>query len=156
MASRAITLMILMAAGLGTGRAEPVSIPWSKVCSVAGARELSITTQQGETMQGVCVSINVDEIAITTQDHRVVKIARSALARIQVHRTSTKGHELAALKKGMRHGLRTGFGWLFSPAAPLGLVVVPGTLAWGAIAAPFCLIGDLHYKVSGTDEIKVL
>jgi hypothetical protein len=153
---RVVTKTVLMAMGLGTGRAEPVSVPWNKVCALAGARELSITTQGGETVQGVCMSINVDEIAVSTQDHRVVKIARSTLARIRVRRTSAKGHELASLGKGTHEGLRTGFAWLLSPAAPLGIVVVPGTLAWGAIAAPFCLVGDLHYKVSGTDEIKVL
>jgi hypothetical protein len=102
------------------------------------------------------MAVNVDEIAVTTQNHEVVRIARSALARIRVRRTSMKGHELAALGRGMDKGLRSGFGWLFSPAAALGIVAVPSTLAWGAIAAPFCLMGDLYYKVSGTEEIKVL
>jgi hypothetical protein len=154
--SRAVTATVLMAAGLGMGRAEPVSVPWNKVCAVAGRRELSITTQGGETVQGVCLAINVDEMAVTTEDRRVVKIARSALARIRVHRRSTNGHELAALGRGMHEGLRIGFGWLFSPAAELGIAVVPGTLAWGAIALPFCIAGDLHYRISGTEEIKVL
>ena len=154
--SGAVTLTVLMAAGLGTVRAEPISVPWHRVCSVAGERELSITTQGGETVQGVCMKINVDEIAVTTKDHRVVKIARSALARIRVQRASTNGHAMAALGRGMLTGLRSGFGWLFSPAAPLGILVVPGTLAWGAVAAPFCLVGDLHYKIRGSEEIRVL
>ena len=155
--SRVVAAIVLMAAGLGTGRAEPVSVPWNKVCSVAGERELSLTTQGGETVQGVCMKINVDEIAVvTTKDHRVVKIARSALVRIRLHRASANGHAMAALGRGMLTGLRSGFGWLFSPAAPLGIVVVPGTLAWGAVAAPFCLIGDLHYRIRGSEEIKVL
>ena len=154
--SRAVTVAVLIAAGLETGRAEPISVPWNKVCSVAGERELSITTQRGETVQGVCLKINVDEIAVTTKDHCVVKIARSALARIRVQRASTNGHALAALGRGMLTGLRSGFGWLFSPAAPLGIVAVPGTLAWGAVAAAFCLVGDLHYKIRGSEEFKVL
>src|SRR5580658_4281073 len=107
--SQIVTATVLMAMGLGMGRAEPVSVPWNKVCAVAGAREMSITTQGGETVQGVCLAINVDGMAVTTKDHRVVKIARSALAQIRVHRRSTNGHELAALGRGMQEGLRIGF-----------------------------------------------
>jgi hypothetical protein len=56
----------------------------------------------------------------------------------------------------MHEGLRQGFEWLFSPYAPLGMVVVPGTVAWGAVAAPFCLLGDLNDKLAGRREIKVI
>jgi len=138
-----------------TRAAGPVEVQWNQVCRVAGNRELSITTQSGETVLGYCTAINVNEISITTKDQRVIKIARSALARIRAVRPiNTKGHALASLGKGMHEGLRTGFGYLFSPAAPLGLVMVPGTLAWGAVAAPFCLIGDLAHRAGGGVEIE--
>jgi len=101
-----------------------------------------------------CVGIDVDEIAVKTKDQRGVKIARSTLSRIRIHRT--RGNALASLGKGMLAGLRHGHEWPFSPAAPLGLVVVPDTLAWGAVAAPFCLLGDLQYKLAGSEEIKAL
>jgi hypothetical protein len=45
---------------------------------------------------------------------------------------------------------------LLTPAAPVAIVLVPGTFAWGALAAPFCLIGDLSNKIGGSEEIKVL
>lgn len=154
---RAVTVTAWMAMGMGSVQAAgPVSVQWNSVCRVVGERELFITTQGGETVQGYCTAINVDEIAVTTKDQRVVKIARSALSHIRVRRTNTKGHALASLGKGMHEGFRTGLGWLFSPAAPLGLVVIPGTLAWGAVAAPFCLIGDLGSTIGGSEEIKVL
>jgi hypothetical protein len=35
------------------------------------------------------------------------------------------------------------------------LVVIPATVAWGAMAAPFCLLGDLADSGPETQEIKV-
>lgn len=155
--SRAVTVTVWMAMGLGIARAgDSPAVQWNQVCRVAHNRELSITTQNGETVQGYCTRINVDEIAVTTNDHRVVNIARSALTHIRVRRADTKGHQLATLGRGMRGSLKTGFEWLFTPAAPAAIVLLPGTLAWGAAAAPFCLIGDLSNKIGGSEEIKVL
>jgi hypothetical protein len=37
----------------------------------------------------------------------------------------------------------------------LGIVAVPAALAWRAVSAPFCLLGDLTYT-AGTQEIKVI
>jgi len=73
------------------------------------------------------MSINVDEIALTGTDHKVVKIARSAFQRIQMN---PKEHQLKSLGRS--------------------------TLAWGAVAAPFCLLGDLVHGHPGPQEIKVL
>jgi hypothetical protein len=135
--------------------AEPMEVRWNEVCRVSAGHQLEITTTAGDTVGGYCVTINVDEISVTTQDRRVVKIARAALSRIQMHR-SKNGHGLNSLRQGMHEGLRQGFEWLFSPYAPLGMVVVPGTVAWGAVAAPFCLLGDLNDKLAGRREIKVI
>jgi hypothetical protein len=56
----------------------------------------------------------------------------------------------------MRRSLRAGFAALFSPYAPAGIVMVPGTLAWGAVAAPFCLIADIGAAAAGgKQEIRV-
>ena len=154
---RAVTVTVLMAIGIGATRAAgPVEVQWSQVCHVAGNRELSITTQSGETVEGYCTRINVDEIAIITNDHRAVNVARSALAHIRVRRANTKGHQLASLRKAVRGGLKAGFEWLLTPAAPVAVVLLPGTLAYGAVAAPFCLIGDLSNKIGGSEEINVL
>jgi hypothetical protein len=152
---RTITATVLLAAGSESAiAAGPVTAQWREVCRVAGDRELSITMQGGETVTGYCMAINVDDIAVRTKDQKIRKIARSALSRIDMRRT--KGHALASLGKGVLGGLHQGRQWLLSPAAPLGIVLIPGTLAWGVVAAPFCLLGDLHYKISGSEEIKVL
>jgi hypothetical protein len=73
-----------------------------------------------------------------------------------VQRSKNDGHQLSALGRNVQKGLRQGFEWLLSPYAPLGIVAVPATVAWGAVAAPFCLLGDLTHKASRTREIKVI
>ena len=141
-----------------TARAsEPVEIPWEKVCEAARSRELVVKTVDGSTVKGYCVSIDVNEIAVNTSNYRVVKIARTALSRLEMRRSiHSKGHQLKSLRAGMAKNLWMGFDALLSPGAPIGIVVIPGTLAWGAVAAPFCLVGDLRAKVIGTKEIKVI
>jgi hypothetical protein len=111
-----------------------------------------MTTSNGEKVDGYCVSITIDEIAVTTRDHRVVKIARQALSKLEMQRS--RGHQLRALHKGMHKALAMGFDNLLSPMAPAGIIGIPGTLAWGAVAAPFCLLGDLRAKVSGKQVIN--
>jgi hypothetical protein len=150
---RFLTFSAAVVCSLPLHAAEPIEVHWNRVCNVARDHSLTIKTVKGETVEGYCVSINADEIAITTKDRRIVKIARAALSRIQMQRP--KNHNLSSLRGGMHEGLRQGFGLLFSPYAPLGIVVVPGTLAWGAVAAPFCLLGDLKDRVTREQEIKV-
>jgi hypothetical protein len=148
----ALTFLALTASSLPLYAGEPIATTWNQVCSVAAGRELIVTTSTGEAVEGFCVKIDVNEISVTTRDHRVVKIARNAFSRIEMHRV--KGHQLRSLGEGVRGGLRWGFGTLLSPLVPVAVVAIPATLAWGAVAAPFCLLGDLKAKASGTQEIK--
>jgi hypothetical protein len=115
---------------------------------VAEGQPLTLTTADGATVDGYCVAIGVDEISVNTKDRGVVKVARSALSRIDMHlhTSSHRGHELRALGHGVHVGLSRGFGWLLSPDALLGIVTIPATLAWGAVSAPFCAIGDVAAK----------
>jgi hypothetical protein len=126
---------------------------WAELCRVAGAHQLNVTTSDGKTLSGSCASTDADGLSLST-NQRVVKIARSTLARIQMYQPGA-GHHLADLGDGMHKSFRKGFGWLFSPAAPLGLVAIPATVAWGAVAAPFCLLGDLGDNGPVTQDIQV-
>ena len=125
---------------------------WNDLCHVAANRQLSVTTTDGRTVNGSCASSDADGLSLTA-NQRVIKIARSTLTRIQLYQPGS-GHHLADLGKGMSKSFRMGFGWLFSPAAPLGLVVIPATVAWGAVAAPFCLLSELGDEPV-TQDIKV-
>jgi len=132
----------------------PMQVPWNDVCKVARGNEINVKTASGEDVTGYCVSISVDEMHVRTADGRVVKLARTALQKIRMRRT--RSHQLRALGNGMHGALRESFGFLFSPLAPMGVVAVPGTIAWGAVSAPFCALSDLHDKLHGSREIRVM
>jgi hypothetical protein len=134
--------------------ADPIETHWDDVCKVSAQSQLSLTTADGETVEGVCIHINADEIAVTTFDHRTIHIARAALSSLQLRRT--EGHQLKSLGKGLHRSLRTELRWLLSPQAPMGLVSIPATLAWGVAAAPFCVLGDLVNKATPARDIKLL
>jgi len=151
-----IRFMILSAAlawTLPLHAADDIHARWKDLCQVAGSHQLNVTTSDGNTVSGSCTSTDADGLSLTA-NQRVVKIARSTLTRIQMYQPGS-GHHLADLGDGMSKSFRRGFGWLFSPAAPLGLVTIPATLAWGAVSAPFCLLGDMGDDGPVTHDIKV-
>jgi hypothetical protein len=153
---RFLTLSALMAGVSALHAAGPIKVPWNDLCKVAQGRQLTITLANGETAFGYCTSVNADEISLASKDKKVVKVARSALRRVQMYQSTNNGHQLSALGRGVHKGLGQGADWLLSPYAPLGIVTVPATLAWGAVAAPFCIISDLIHEDPGTQEIEVL
>jgi hypothetical protein len=136
--------------------ADPVEVPWNQLCKAATGNNLMITTADGAIVDGYCMSITVDEVAIRTENQKVVKIARSALSKIQMHRRPQQEHPLKALGKGLHRSFRDGFDMLFTPAAPGGILLIPATAAWGVVAAPFCALGELKNKFDGPREVKVI
>lgn len=138
--------------GSGALLADNVEVPWAKVCEASHGQRLVLTTKTGEVLEGYCTSTDADEIALT-KDQRVVRVAKSAVSHLHIRRL--KGHQLAALWKGVGHEVRDGADLLFSPLAPVGAVMVPGSLAWGAVATPFCILADIGNFLAGEDEIKV-
>jgi hypothetical protein len=151
-----LTLAAALAWTLPAHAADPIETHWSDVCKLAASGDhLILATVDGETVESkYCVRVNADEIAVTTWDNRTIRIARAALSSLRL--SSAQGHQLKSLGKGLHSGLRTGLRWLLSPMAPLGLVTVPATLAWGATAAPFCVLGDLVHKARPEREVKLL
>src|SRR5579863_3442154 len=89
-ASGVLTAMAMAISSLPVSAADPIEVNWNQVCRVANGRELIVTAATGETTEGYCLAIKIDEIAVTTADHKVVKIARSTLSRIDMRRA--KGH----------------------------------------------------------------
>ncbi len=152
---RFLTLSALMAWVPALPAADPIKVPWNDLCKVAQGRQLTITQANGEIAFGYCTSVNADEISLTGKDRKVLRLARSTLRRIQMDQP-TNGHQLSSLGRGVQHGLQQGSKWLLSPLAPLGIVTVPATLAWGAVAAPFCIISDLIHEDPGAQEVEVL
>jgi hypothetical protein len=140
-------------AALAPLHAADLQARWTDLCRVAAGHQLNLTTSDGKTVSGTCGSVSADELSLTV-NKRAIKIARSALTRIQMYDPGN-GHHLADLGDGMSKSFKKGFGWLFSPAAPLGLVAIPATVAWGAVSAPFCILGDMGSNGPTTQEIKL-
>jgi hypothetical protein len=136
--------------------ADPDEVPWNQLCKKAMGNQLKITTADGATVDGFCMTITVDEVAISTENQKVVKVARTVLSKVQMHRGLEQQHPLKALGKGLHRTFREGFDMLLSPAAPVGIVVLPATAAWGVVAAPFCALGELKNKLDGPREVRVI
>lgn len=145
-------IFFLLIASLPAFADGPTEVPWKDFCRIAGDRQLEIVTSSGENISGYCAVITVDEVSVRTPNG-IVKIGRAALAHIQMERS--QGRQLSTLGHGIRGGLKQGTDWLLSPSAPLGIVTIPGTLVWGAISAPFCLLGDLKHHLMGSEEIAL-
>jgi hypothetical protein len=133
---------------------DPIETPWNDVCKVASGQQLTVTTIDGATVEGYCIRINADGMGFRTLDSQAITIARTAISRVRLR--AIKGRQLKSLGKGLQSGLRQEAQWLLSPAAPLGLVALPATLAWGAAAAPFCMLGDFVSKIMPERDIKLL
>lgn len=133
---------------------EPIEVQWNDICRITSGKEINLHTAAGTQLKGYCISVSVDEMSIRTTDGRVMKIARNALQKLRMQRV--KGGQLKALGKGVNGAFLLSTEFLFSPAAPIGLVGIPASLAWGVVAAPFCVLGDLHSKLHGSREIRVM
>ncbi len=145
---RTLALFLLASVSLC---AEPFQLPWKEVCHHTKDRELVITTETGETIDGYCVGIDVNEVSIETTG-KPIKVAKAAVAKLRI---IPRRYRVRALGTGMQNGLTWGVRALFSPAAVAGLVTIPATLAWGAVSLPFCVIGDLGAKVEPERDIRV-
>jgi hypothetical protein len=126
------------------------AVNWDQVCRVSSGRQLVVSTTSGEHLEGYCFGVTVDELKVQTPKG-VVVVARSALHRLQMYRPQK--NRLVELGRDMKGALREGASDTFSSMAPLGLIMLPGTLAWGAIATPFCVIGDIATKLSGPPKM---
>ncbi len=62
----------------------PKEVQWSELCQASGRHPLQVTTTNGETSEGYCLSVTVNEMTIETKQHKIVKIARAAFSRAHV------------------------------------------------------------------------
>jgi hypothetical protein len=132
---------------------DTIETTWNQLCSTAGRHEMSLTTLKGDRIDGVCVSITVNELTVRRQG-TVVRIARAELARIRLYRAGT-GHNLADLGKLVGGGISASARAALSPAGPGALASIPVIAAYGAAAVPFCILGDIVAKIQGTREVRI-
>jgi hypothetical protein len=72
---RFLSLSAVIVSGLPLYAADEIQVHWNEVCRAAAGNRLTIKTVNGDTVDGYCLSINVDEIAVTTKDQQVVRVA---------------------------------------------------------------------------------
>jgi hypothetical protein len=146
-----LTVLILTVASVPLFAADTIDIPWNQLCRQLNFHEVAITTATGETVEGYCMMIDVNQVSINVNGNPV-KIARANIARLLM---TPPRHNLKSLGKGVQRGLSYGFNALLSPSAVMGAMAIPATLAWGAVSAPFCVLGDLRAKLSHGKEIRI-
>jgi hypothetical protein len=146
-----LTVLAVAILSLPLYAGDTIEVPWNQLCRQTNFHEVAITTTTGETVEGYCMMIDVNQVSINVNGNPV-KIARANIARLLM---TPRGHNLKSLGKGVRGGLSYGFNALLSPSAVLGAIAIPGTLAWGAVSTPFCVLGDLRAKLSHSKEIRI-
>jgi hypothetical protein len=102
---------------------------------------MKIATTDGQTVEGYCLKVEVDGIQVRTSAKGVIRIARSTLSQIRIQ--NPHEHQLVSLGRTLSTALRNESQDLLTPAGPFEIVALPATVAWGIVATPFCLIGDL-------------
>lgn len=134
-------------------RAQDLVWPASQVCGKAQSRLMEIELPNGDTVQGTCFRVDVNEMQIETKSG-IVSIARSQLSRVRVL-DLPRHHQLAHLGGQVRRGLRESGSIVPTPMGVFGLIGMAGTLGYGAAGLPFAAIGDLFgYTKSIEIQIK--
>ena len=144
-------LLIILTLSFPIFAADTIDIPWNQLCRQLNFHEVAITTTTGETVEGYCMMIDVNQVSINVNGNPV-QVARANIVRLLM---TPRRNNLKSLGKGVRGGLSYGFNALLSPSAVMGAMAIPGTLAWGAVSAPFCVLGDLRAKLSHGKEISI-
>lgn len=121
--------------------ASSVTVDWNKICSKAGDHRITATTLAGNTISGHCQGVSETELSVRSAHQTVVRIARDNLARVLVHRE--KGYGIRSVLSETAEGLLWGVGCLASPYFPLGIVLIPASLVWGAVRLPVYAVDDL-------------
>jgi hypothetical protein len=138
---------------LSTQAAPSETLRWKDLTNYLRGKVVTITTKDGRSLKGKDFAVRPDSILIT--DGAPVSVPRQAV--LSLHWESIHEAETHKLGRMLSHGYRHSFGLLGTPAGPFALVELPAITAWGAAAAPFCILGDLlseHPQSSG--DISIL
>jgi hypothetical protein len=153
---RTVTVAVWMAMGVGRlGASGKITSRWSELCTVSLGSELSLVSTSGKTVKGQCASTGESDISLNNHG-RLLKMERSDVSKIRMLRL-VNHHLLPALGNQVGELLFGGLLTLASPYAPLGLVIVPAALVYGAAAAPVCAAHDLAQKIfHGRKSVEIV
>lgn len=137
-------VLLVLAASTALRAQAVVQLPWNQACQYmnnGSSHKVQITTLTGETTEGVCFAVTMDEIQLKTKTG-ILTIARSQLSRVRMYEIQPR-RQLAHLAKTVGSGLKESVKMIPTDWGIIGVAGIPATLAWGGLAAPFCLLGDI-------------
>jgi hypothetical protein len=120
--------------------APAIEAPWTSLCLVSNGKRLLVTKTDGTTLDGYCASTTNDELALT-RNAGEVRVARAAISRLRMVRPRKR--RLWEFWKDQGPLIGGSFEILGSEAWAWGLMAVPATIGWGAIATPYYMAVDL-------------
>jgi hypothetical protein len=148
---RAFTATVLIAPGMGSaGAKDPMTAPWDGLCGAIGWHDVSITTRSGKTLKGACFSTNARQLTLG-RGQKVVKIDRTEILRIRL-RPYNRHRLLPKLGDQVADMFVLGSFSLATPAAPMGILLIPVSLAYGAVGTPICAVHDFLHTVFDKDR----
>jgi hypothetical protein len=132
-----------------TTQAAPTDqIHWKDLAAHLKDKLVTITTKDGTKVSGRLAVVRPDGISLNDGYPR--NVPRDSV--VSLHWEAPYQSQTRKLGKMLATGYRHSGRLLGTPMGPFGLVELPAITAWGAAAAPFCLLGDLfagHPPTSG-------
>src|SRR5271168_2055440 len=80
--TRAMASFTLFLCPLSLPSDNSIQTQWEQLCSASAGRKLSISTLDGKTMQGKCVSTDATALRLNRGSDNVVSVERSAIKQI--------------------------------------------------------------------------
>jgi hypothetical protein len=128
-------------------------IHWKDLAARLQGKLVTITTKDGRSLHGQLFTVRPEGIYIS--DGNQEKVLRDAV--VSLHWEAPFKNQTQKLGKMLARAYRHSGKLLGTPMGPFALAELPAITAWGAAAAPFCLLGDLlsgHPPTSG--DISIL
>ena len=135
--------------------AGQITLQWDQLAYYVEGHRLTVTADGDAPFEGKCLRVDYDGLIFENPNGPVpVRLAKYKVAFIKIN--DIGGRQMTRLAQRTGPALNYGRKAIFSPAAPLGLVVTPAVVAHFLISTPFCLIGDLFTALEPPLEIRVV
>jgi hypothetical protein len=145
--------LIFAVAALTLEAAPSEQLHWKDLAARLQGKLVMIATKNGKSLHGRFFTVRPEGIYIG--DGNQEKLSRDAV--VSLHWEAPFKSQTQKLGNMLARAYRHSGKLLGTPMGPFGLVELPAITAWGAAAAPFCLLGDLfsgHPPTSG--DISIL
>jgi len=126
---------------------------WKDLAAKLQGKQVTVKMKDGKSISGRFFTVGRDGIFFS--GGAPDKIPRDAVQ--SLHWETPDAHQTEKLANMLGHAYRHSGSLLGTPMAPFGVIEIPVITAWGAAAAPFCLLADLfsdHPTTSG--DISIL